>query len=37
MNGNIKQHPFTRESTAATLDYVYKFRDEFRQLTSNRK
>lgn len=37
MNGNIKQHPFTRESTAATLDYVYKFRDEFSQLTSNRK
>lgn len=37
MNGNRKQHPFTKESTAAALDYVYQFKDEQEQLSGNKK
>ena len=37
MNGNRKKHPFTRESTAAALDYVYQFKDEQDQLSGNKK
>lgn len=37
MNGNSKQHPFTRESTAATLDYVFMFSNEQEQLTGGKK
>lgn len=37
MNGNIKQHPFTKDSTAAALDHVYKFRNEQEQLSGDKK
>ncbi|MDF2188326.1 PD-(D/E)XK nuclease family protein [Paraflavitalea sp. CAU 1676] len=37
MNGNIKEHAFSRESTAAALDYVYRFRNEQEQLSSVQK
>ncbi len=37
MNGNMKQHPFTKESTAATLDYVFMHSEEQEQLSGDRK
>lgn len=37
MNGNVKEHPFTKESTAGALDYVFRFRDEQEQLSNNKK
>ncbi|UYQ93802.1 PD-(D/E)XK nuclease family protein [Chitinophaga horti] len=37
MNGNIKEHAFTRESTAGALDHVYRFRNEQEQLSSDKK
>jgi len=37
MNGNIKQHSFSRETTARALDYVFKFREEQEMLSFGRK
>jgi len=37
MNGQIKEHAFTKESTAAALDYVYRFQSEQEQLSSDKK
>lgn len=36
MNGNRREHPFTKESTAGALDYVYQFKDEQEQLSGNK-
>ena len=33
MNGSTKEHPFTKESTAAALDYVSSYGDEQEQLS----
>lgn len=37
MNGNRKEHPFTKESTAGALDYVFRFKDEQEQLSGKKK
>lgn len=37
MNGNIKQHPFTKESTAATLDQVFLLGDQQEVLSGDKK
>lgn len=37
MNGNVKQHPFTRETTAAALDYVFMHSAEQEQLSGDKK
>lgn len=37
INGNRKEHPFTKESAASALDYVYQFKDEQEQLFENKK
>jgi len=36
MNGAIKQHPFTKKSTAIALDYVATLSDEQEQLSQNK-
>lgn len=37
MNGCIKQHPFTKESTALALDYVYSYCDDQELLSQNKQ
>lgn len=37
MNGNKRQHLFTKESAAGALDYVYQFKDEQEQLSGSKK
>jgi len=36
MNGEIKQHPFTKATSAAALDYVSSFSDEQEELSQNK-
>jgi hypothetical protein len=37
MNGNVKPHPFTKETTAGALDYVYMHSAEQEQLSGDKE